>query len=242
MAYSHPVKSLQSNRGDARVRGHRERRLLLRLVATCLVLLSGCHKKRAPSEQFAQAHAQFTRLYAAKLDDSFGDPQMAIIEQLLQQVPEDSADFSGAQEVLGRIREGRLALEASNQARQTAEKQALAGGSYQRMDYRPSSGPPSAQTEDGGVAHPTAGMPLGEFNVRFANCFQSSDPINVIGQGMMNSWELKDIANCRDRHPGFDAQIVITDARQVAMVMPKSAVEWRLPDGGAPPKETQRPR
>lgn len=212
------------------------------LAATLLALPLGCHKKRAPSDQFAQAHAQFARLYAAKLDAAFGDPQMAIIEQLLQQVPENSADFAGAQELLGRIREGRLALEAANQARRTAQAQALASGGYQRMDYQPSSGAPSGPSEDAGVAHPAAGMALGEFTNRFSNCFQSSDPVNVIGRGMMNSWELKDIANCRDRHPGFDAQIVLTDARQVSMVMPKSALEWRLPDGGTPPKEAQRPR
>ncbi|HME92147.1 MAG TPA: hypothetical protein VKE49_12040, partial [Myxococcaceae bacterium] len=111
-----------------------------------------------------------------------------------------------------------------------------------RMDYQPSSPTASAPAEDAGFAHPAAGMELGEFNARFSNCFRSSDPVNVIGRGMMNSWELKDIANCRDRHPGFDAQIVLTDARQVSMVIPKSAVELRLPDGGAAPKEAQSSR
>src|SRR5262245_42527610 len=117
MTYSQPVKSLQrSRRGD---RG-RPGKIALVLAAALLSLAPGCRKKRAPSEEFAQAHAQFTRLYAAKLDDAFGDPQMLAIEQLLQQVPDDSADFSSAQELLGRIRQGRLALEAAEQARRAA--------------------------------------------------------------------------------------------------------------------------
>lgn len=218
-----------------------ERALGLLLLAISLALCPGCHKKRGPSEQFGQAHLQFTRLYAAKLDDAYRDPQIAGIEQLLLQVPEDSLDFAAAQELLRRIREGRLALEAADKARSAAQAKAMESGGYQRMNDR-AAGPASAPPEDAGAAHPMAGMALAEFTRRFSNCFRSSDAVDVIGRGKMDSWELKDIANCRDRHPGFDAQFVLTDARQVSMVIPKAAVEYRMVDGGTQPKESPRPR
>ncbi len=213
------------------------------LLLLAMPLSSGCRRGKAPSEEFTQAHGLFTRLYAAKLDDAFDDPQMAQVEELLQQVPENSLDFTGARELLVRIREGRAALKAAAQARHAAQAQALASGGYQRMlDDRAVAGSGNAPAEDAGVAHPTAGMAVAEFTGRFSNCFQTSEAINVIGHGKMDSWELKDIANCRDRHPGFDGSLVLTDARQVFMVVPKSAVEWRLVDGGTQPRDAQSQR
>ncbi len=214
----------------------------LLLLVILFTLSSGCRRGKAPSEQFTQAHALFSRLYAAKLDDAFADPQMGRVEELLQQVPENSLDFPSARELLVRIREGRAGLETAAQARRAAQAQALASGSYQRMDDRAVAVGGTAPAEDAGVAHPTAGMATAEFTGRFSNCFQMSDAINVIGHGKMDSWELKDIANCRDRHPGFDGTLVLTDARQVSMVVPKSAVEWRLADGGTQPGGAQSPR
>lgn len=219
-----------------------ERALGLTLLAIFLALYPGCHKKRAPSEQFGEAHLQFTRLYAAKLDDAYRDPQIAGIEQLLLQVREDSLDFAAAQELLRRIRDGRVALEAADKARSEAQAKVMASGSYQRMTDNRAAAPASAPVDDAGAAHPMAGMALGEFTRRFSNCFRSTDAVDVIGRGKMDSWELKDIANCRDRHPGFDAQFVLTDARQVSMVIPKAAVEYRMADGGMQPKESPRPR
>src|SRR5712692_10270315 len=107
--------------------------IALLLLAMPFALSSGCRRGKAPSEQFTQAHGLFTRLYAAKLDDAFDDPQMAQVEELLQQVPENSLDFTGARELLARIREGRAALKAAAQARHAAQAQALASGGYQRM-------------------------------------------------------------------------------------------------------------
>jgi hypothetical protein len=51
---------------------------------------------------------------------------------------------------------------------------------------------------------------------------------------MHDSWELKDIANCRDRYPGFDQLLVLTNGTEVAMNIAKSLIEYRLPDGGTP--------
>ena len=98
---------------------------------------------------------------------------------------------------------------------------------------------PAAEASDAGSNQPSPHMPLAEFTKRFSGCFQPSDRINVIGKGMMDSWELKDIANCRDRHPGFDQLLVLTDGKEVSTNIAKSLVEYRLPDGGLPSQTPQ---
>jgi hypothetical protein len=206
--------------------------LILSLV---LVAIGGCQKKQMPSERYTQAHELFSKLYAAQLDDAFVDPAIARVEELLGQVPEDSSDFAPAQALSRRIREGRSHLQEAEAVRRAASALALATGPYERMQVqaaRPTEAAPAV--EDAGSNQPWAHMPLSEFTRRFSGCFRSSDRINVLGQGMHDSWELKDIANCRDRHPGFDQLLVLTNGKEVAMNIAKSLIEYRLPDGGMP--------
>ncbi len=208
------------------------RALILSLV---LVAIGGCQKKQVPSERYIEAHALFSKLYAAQLDDAFVDPAIAQVEDLLGKVPEDSSDFAPAQALSRRIREGRSHLQEAEAVRRAASALALASGPYERMQVqaaRPTEAAPSV--EDAGSNQPWAHMPLSEFTRRFSGCFKSSDKINVLGQGMHESWELKDIANCRDRHPGFDQLLVLTNGKEVAMNIAKSLIEYRLPDGGMP--------
>ena len=193
----------------------------------------GCEKKRAPSEQYTQAHQLFSKLYAAKLEDAFEDPQIGAIEQLLNEVAPESADFPSAQELRARISEGRAQIQTRREKQRAALNAALAIEPYQRLgaDRAPAETAATPQP-DAGAAQPVPGMGLAEFTQRFNGCFQSSEPIQVTGQGLMDSWELKDIANCRERHPGFDGMLVLTDAKQVAMNISKKQVKWTLPDGG----------
>jgi len=204
-------------------------------LSLALVAIGGCQRRQLPSERYTQAHEMFTKLYAAQLDDAYVDPAIARVEELLGQVPEDSSDFAPAQALSKRIREGRGRLQEAENVRRAASAQALASGPYERMQVqaaRPAE--PTPAVEDAGSSQPLAHMPLSEFTRRFSGCFQSSDRINIVGQGMHDSWELKDIANCRDRHPGFDQLLVLTNGKEVVMNISKSLVEYRLPDGGIP--------
>jgi hypothetical protein len=204
-------------------------------LSLALVAIAGCQKKPMPSERYAQAHELFSKLYAAQLDDAFVDPAIARVEELLAQVPEDSSDFAPAKALSRRIREGRSHLQEAEAVRRAASAQALASGPYERMQVQAARPPEAAPPiEDAGSSQPSAHMPLSEFTRRFSGCFQSSDRINVLGQGMHDSWELKDIANCRDRYPGFDQLLVLTNGTEVAMNIAKSLIEYRLPDGGTP--------
>ncbi len=194
-----------------------------------------------PSEQYTQAHELFTKLYAAQLDDAFADPAMARVEELLRQVRDDSSDWRAAKELSRRIQEGRKAIADAEAARRIASAQASAPMPYQRMtpDAPKPSGAPAAPEKNAGANQPVPHMALSEFTSRFSGCFKAADKINVLGQGMFDSWELKDIANCRDRHPGFDQLLVLTDAKEIFTTVAKSLVEYRIGDAGSPTKGAQ---
>ena len=204
------------------------------VVLTSALLAVGCRKKQLPSDRYTEAHELFTKLYATALDDAFADPQMARVEELLQQVPEDSSDYVAASELSRRIRDGRTRLQKAEGVRRAAATQALASGPYERMGPLKRAPDPVAEAADAGSNQPSAHMALAEFTNRFSGCFQRSDPINLVGKGMLDSWELKDIANCRDRHPGFDQLFVLTDSKEVVTNVSKNLVEYRFPDGGSP--------
>jgi len=209
------------------------------LVLTSALLAVGCRKKQLPSDSYTQAHELFTKLYATSLDDAFADPQMARVEALLQQVAEDSSDYPAASALSRRIREGRKHLQEADAARRAAAAQAIASGPYERMGPIKRAPDPVAEAADAGSNQPSPHMALAEFTNRFSGCFQRSDPINLVGKGMVDSWELKDIANCRDRHPGFDQLFVLTDSKEVVTNVAKNLVEYRFPDGGLPSQGTK---
>jgi hypothetical protein len=104
---------------------------------------------------------------------------------------------------------------------------------------------PSNSPVDAGVAEavdaghePESGMALGDFTHEFSDCFSPWKPIQLseagVDRGMVDSWELKNIANCRDRHPGFQERLVLTDPRKVVMVVSRSMLEVHGGDAGTP--------
>jgi len=209
------------------------------LVLTSALLAVGCRKKQLPSDSYTQAHELFTKLYAMSLDDAFADPQMARVEALLQQVAEDSSDYPAASALSRRIREGRKHLQEADAARRAAAAQAIASGPYERMGPIKRAPDPVAEAADAGSNQPSPHMALAEFTTRFSGCFQRSDPINLVGKGMVDSWELKDIANCHDQKSEFDQLFVLTDSKEVVTNVAKNLVEYRFPDGGLPSQGTK---
>src|SRR5713226_7198130 len=59
----------------------------------------------------------FVRVYGEKLEDAFVDPRMVQVEQLLNDVGAESADYPAAQELLGRIHTGREKAQTELNAR-----------------------------------------------------------------------------------------------------------------------------
>lgn len=212
----------------------------IRLVCAVAVLaVCGCVKKSQPSEQYAQAHQLFSKLYAAQLDDAFGDPAMTQVDALLRQVPQDSSDWRAAKELAHRIEEGRKRLQEGEAARKSAAAQATTPVPYQRMTPEAPAQSAAAAAPDAGSSQPGPHMALAEFTARFSGCFQQGEKINVVGKGMFDTWELKDIANCRDRHPGFDQLYVLTGASEVFMTVAKNLVHYEVGDAGSPTQGAQ---
>jgi len=209
------------------------------VCAVAVLMVSGCTRRSKPSEQYAQAHQLFSKLYAAQLDDAYGDPAMVQVDTLLRQVPEDSSDWRAAKDLTRRIQEGRKQLQEAEAARKSAAAQASAPVPYQRMTPGSPAQSAAAASEDAGASQPGPHMALSEFTTRFSGCFQQGEKINVVGKGMFDTWELKDIANCRDRHPGFDQLYVLTGTSEVFMTVAKNLVHYEVGDAGSPAQGAQ---
>lgn len=217
--------------------------VVLALVALCS---SGCNRHRDPSPEFSRASESFNKLYAQKLDDAYLDPKMREVEAMLQRVPPDSLDAQAATDLLGRIREGRArmqkALDEAQAAGAAARTPSTVSNAPRELpsDSSPKAGAPPPPPPDSGPpesVQPTAGMPMAEFNRRFADCFQIAGPVDVQGAGARDSYDLVDSGRCRAAHPSFVDAIVVADGQRVLGVVPKSAL-LRPPappplDGGA---------
>lgn len=208
-------------------------------LASLLLLccLTACNKPK-PSPEYAQALELHARLYGEKLDDAYLDPRMAEAEALLQQVGKDSLDYRAAQELGRKISGERERLLAEEEARQKAVAEALAQPPLApelAMESPPGQEvSPESEQPDAGSPQPVRGMALSEFQSRFSGCFSAWDPVEVGGRGTMQSYELKDIARCRDQHPDFLDKLVLVEGEKLYEPIRRSALkaEWRPADGG----------
>jgi hypothetical protein len=214
-------------------------RRLAPVLALALIAAAACSKHKRPSEDFARASELHGQLYGQELDDAYLDPRMAEVEALLQRVPSDSMDADAAHQLLERIQKSRDRVKADLAQRQKAEADALAP----MRDPFGSRPPPSPQRQpqddagseqDAGPSQPRLGMSLGEFTQSFSGCFQPGRTMLVEGRGMRDTWELKDIANCRDRYPGFDTLLIIIESGALSSFGDKSSIRTvsTAADGG----------
>lgn len=201
--------------------------------------LAGCRKKQLPSEDFDRANQMFVRIYAAKLDEAYVDPRMVTVEEWLRDVPADSLDFQAAQALSERIKKGRASYEEGRAARRAAIGKPPTG--FKDPGFSPTrvavvdAGVPE---EPAGPDQPAVGMSLGEFTNKFAGCFKPWTSLtllkNGVRQGEADTWELKDIANCRDRYPRFVKRIFLTDGRIITASADKDSVQTVTRDAGTP--------
>lgn len=227
----------RSPEGAGLVWNHTRRISLALLVVSGLAATAGCRRQKLPSQEFAAANRLFVRIYGEKLEEAFVDPRMAQVEQLLNEVGVGSADYSAAQELLNRIQAGRQKAQAELNARRELLRAASAPV---QMTSRWTPSPPVdagvAEARDAGH-EPTDGMALGDFTHEFSDCFTPWKQVQLteggVNRGMVDTWELKNIANCRDRHPGFQDRLVVTDPKKVVMVVNKSMLEVHQVDAGA---------
>jgi hypothetical protein len=202
-----------------------------------------CRKPAQPSEAYAQAHSRFSKLYAARGDAAFLEPEMAEVESLLGQVPADSMDAQAAKDLRARIQAGRQQAEAQARAQEEARAKAREQGPVPAdFNSAPSEPMPStpeepvdAGTDAGTGGMPGIGTPAAQLASGFSGCFLKGEQLEVSGRGLRDRWELADRAACRQQYGSLQDQLLIVEDGKVLALVPKSALKALPTDGGTPP-------
>lgn len=206
-----------------------------------MLLLFGSTTCRKPQQsvEFDHASRAFSSLYAQELDDAYLDPRTADIEAELSRVNPKSVDAPAANELRTRMANGRAAqlkIQSDREAASAAARSAAPDQSFSTRAPAPPPQAPPAREDAGAPDQPSAGMALADFNHRFGDCFAAAGPLNVVGQGMRDSYALRDLMVCRQQHPGFESLLVVADGRTLLGVFPKSAIfNAATADGGQRP-------
>jgi len=211
------------------------------LAVVLLLALTGCARKE-PSPEYTRASGLFNKLYAKELDDAYVDPAIHEVEALLEKVPPDSLDAQAAAQLLKRIRENRSRIEQTATDRETALAAArtpptISGRSVNppALPQQPQVRPPAAAQDAGPPLAPTAGMAMRDFNRLFGDCFEAAGPVEVNGRGPRDSYAMVDSDRCRRSMPAMANSVVLADSQTVMGIVPKSALQRTLVDGGTPP-------
>ncbi len=196
-----------------------------------------CRKPAQPSEEFSQARTRFGKLYAEKGDGAFVDPEIDQIDSMLARVPPNSLDAAAAKELRARIQAGRQ----ESQARAKAQEEALAkarapsempAGFKSAPTPAPAPEKPPEPVDAGTPAVPQVGTPAAELASGFSGCFQKGEPLEVLGRGLRDRWELQDRAACRQQYGSLQDQVLIIEEGKVIALAPKSALKELPADGG----------
>jgi hypothetical protein len=204
-----------------------------------------CRKPAKPSEEYAQAHKRFGKLYGEKGDDAFLDPELAQVESLLDQVPADSLDAPAAQELRKRIQAGKQQAQAEEKAREDAMAKAREPGQVPSgfgsepgpAASAPSDSEPTDEASDAGTEAPDAGggvpgVGTPEAQLASSGCFQKGEPLEVKGRGRRDRWELADRPACRQQYASLQDQVLIIEEGKVLAQVPRSAIQALPTDGG----------
>lgn len=214
--------------------------LTLALIALVASPLVACRRNRGPSPEYAEAQGLHDRVLVTLGDDAYLDPQMTQVEALLKSVPADSTDSGAAKELLAKI--------STERARVTAEKAEAARPEapynpvFEEDEEEPAEEAAVEQhaVDAGGEPQPAVGLTVSEFESKFSRCFEAGPEIMLSGVGMRNTYQLKNIASCRDRHPDFASLVLLVEAGRIGGFAQLSALQRGTPQGSeAPPTEAQ---
>src|SRR5919197_1252047 len=95
-------------------------------------------------------------------------------------------------------------------------------------------GVPDAGSRDAGASdQPSAGMPLSELRRRFGMCFDSGTELELPGKGSRPTFVLRNMALCRERHPGFDHRMIIVEGDRLLAIAEEKDLQMGGADAGA---------
>jgi hypothetical protein len=202
---------------------------LLLAVGAAALLCGACRRNTGPSEEYEKAYRIHEKLYAAKLDEAYGDPQMDEAIALLKKVDRRSVDVESADKLLAAIELGRkdyAKIRAEDDKRRAQLKAQAA--SAPRIDpsaavasafapppgqaSEPSAPPASEQTADAGTAAPAdpfaVGAPIAALNAD--GCLQAGDKFQELGTNKAGqTYKLAPSAVCQAKMPGLQNQALL---------------------------------
>jgi hypothetical protein len=214
-----------------------------RFAACALALAVACARySGAPDPNFAKARELYQQLYAAELDEAYGDPRMDEVVSLLHLVRTRSVDAPSAQALLHAIENGRQEL-----AKIHAERDKLTKAAAEIVAARTDIDPTHVleQPDAGPVQDPYGtGATIAQINKDSGGCLVSGEPFHEIGTNRTGTlYRLAPNPACKDRLPGFVGQVVMmTDGRIYRRVQesqvprpasaPDAGVAAQTPDAG----------
>ncbi|MGQ0506719.1 MAG: hypothetical protein ACT4TC_15510, partial [Myxococcaceae bacterium] len=95
--------------------------------------------------------------------------------------------------------------------------------------------PRAENTPDAAVDEPVPGMTVAELTKRFGSCFAAREPLLVQGQGIAETYGLRDMALCRQKFPSYVNRGLLFRQDKFFATADLTKIEMRLPDGGLPP-------
>jgi hypothetical protein len=200
------------------------------VVAALLLALASCYRKPADSPQFAEAFALYNQLYARSLDDSYGDPQMPKVAELLRQVDSRSAQATEAKELLAKVEQGLADFHSRAQQLAAMAASADAPAEFKGGTALPA---PTGLPAPPALAGPALGMTRDEFTARFGDCFDLKGDY-VQGEKRGEAFAVR--STCAERFPSFaQALVVLIDNRVTALVPTKDVTVKTVDAGDRPP-------
>ena len=185
------------------------------LVLALALSWGGCRKAQ-PSAEYASAAALYSSLYREAQDDAYASPRMSEVQALLARVSPDSRDYPAATELSAKISAGQARINAEATARSAAIAEALKPSAFEHTADAPiAQASPPAAASDAGAAQPDVGITVAELNARFGGCFQAGPQVVLAGKGPVESFELRDLSSCKERHPGWDGVVLAIENGKV---------------------------
>jgi hypothetical protein len=221
-----------------------KKRAVVGCALSAVVALAACSKKGGPSPEYAQAREEFNTLYGRLLEDAYVSPEIRPIEAMLEHVPKQSEDHAPAQELLQRIRSSRERIQAEMAEREATVRGEMRAGNqdFQFARAEEDAGTPRAEATDAGaIEQPIAGMAVSELRGRFGMCFEPGMELEVSGRGNRPTFALRNMAVCRQRHPGFERRLVVAEGDRILFIADQKDVEIVGGDAGVPPTQSAGP-
>jgi hypothetical protein len=184
----------------------------LRLACCAAALVVACARYSGPPDaNFAKARDLYSQLYAAELDEAYGDARMDEVVALLGKVHKRSVDAPSAQALLRVIEKGREELAKANAEREKLREAAAAEIAATRSTIDPSR--VLEQPDAGPEQDPFGpGASIAEINRDTGGCLVSGEEFKENGTNKSGKvYRLVSNAACKQKLPGFVGQVVMVE-------------------------------